>query len=356
MAKFRGDKGAFGAPGSKPSWTQGNKEGVGTANTPASRLWFTISQGILNEIYHPTVDRPQTRDVQLLFLDRDGGLLEEKRDFTYEIGRVAPSQAYRLVKRDRAGKLSLEQEILSDPLRPCVLVHSRLKGEASVLESLKVYVLCAPHLQVSGAGNNSYVVEVCGREVLVAEKDGLWLAVDASCGLSRLSCGFAGASDGLTDLKAHGRMEHEFDQAKDGNVVLTGELALPRDREFTIAVGFGDNVGNAVSVVFQSLAVEFREQRRRFVEQWKAAAPPKSDLKGSSGDDGALFFGSYNMLLTHEDNRYQGALVASLTIPWGRRAATRTERAAITWSGRGTWLRAQWRCWRRAILKYRCEY
>lgn len=46
-----------GAPGIPPRWTSSAKSGVGTALSPASAVWFTISRGILNEIYYPRIDR-----------------------------------------------------------------------------------------------------------------------------------------------------------------------------------------------------------------------------------------------------------------------------------------------------------
>jgi glucoamylase len=54
-----------GAPGSPARWTSSAKSGVGTALTASSRIWFTISHGILNEIYYPRVDTACTRDVGL---------------------------------------------------------------------------------------------------------------------------------------------------------------------------------------------------------------------------------------------------------------------------------------------------
>ena len=45
------------------------KEGVGTAYSTGSSIWFTLSHGILNEIYYPTIDRPQVRDMQFLITD-----------------------------------------------------------------------------------------------------------------------------------------------------------------------------------------------------------------------------------------------------------------------------------------------
>ena len=63
MAVLRNERQAFGKPGIAPRWTRSDKHGVGTAYSAASRVWFTISAGILNEVYYPTIDRPQIRDL-----------------------------------------------------------------------------------------------------------------------------------------------------------------------------------------------------------------------------------------------------------------------------------------------------
>ena len=82
MAKLRGTRQAFGAPGGEPRWTYGNKDGVGTAYAVSSRIWFTLVNGIVTEVYWPTIDRPQLRDLQ--YLVTDGGdtvkdMIREKR-------------------------------------------------------------------------------------------------------------------------------------------------------------------------------------------------------------------------------------------------------------------------------------
>src|SRR5207249_11508432 len=53
---------AFGGPGIEPRWTRSAKDGVGTAYATSSRLWYTLSLGIITEAYFPTIDRPQLRD------------------------------------------------------------------------------------------------------------------------------------------------------------------------------------------------------------------------------------------------------------------------------------------------------
>jgi glucoamylase len=317
MAHYRGNKSAFGAPGYQPRWTRADKDGVGTAYSTGGRVWFTIGRGILTEIYYPTVDRPQLRDLQFLFSDGDGLFLEEKRDLDYQIERILPSQGYRITRRDSEERFSFTKEVIVEPTRPCVLLHTKMEGDRDFLRNLKTYLLCTPHLEGSGEDNSAFVVEVSGRQLLVAKKENRWLAIGASCEFARLSCGYVGHSDGYTDVLKNHKMEFEFDKAQNGNVALTGELDLSNTREFTIGIAFGETLSSTVSSLLQSLGVAYKERRQLFIHQWEAAANGRMALQRSSGDKGRLFESSYNVLLTHEDKLYQGAFIASLTIPWG---------------------------------------
>ena len=314
MARFRGQKSAFGAPGYEPRWSGADKDGVGTAFSSGSRVWFTLWRGILTEAYYPTVDRPQLRDLQFLFADGNGLFLEEKRDLDYRVERLPPSQGYAIESRSRDGRLRFRKEIIADPDRPGVLVHTKL---ASPLKGLKAYLLAAPHLEGAGGSNNAFVVEASGRELLVAEKKNRWLAVGASCGFARLSCGYVGTSDGYTDLAQHHAMTYEFDEARNGNVAVTGELNLGRAEEFTVALALGESLTHAIGGLFQTLGIPYKERRQVFLRQWQAAAEGRKPLDGASGDQGRLYEASYNLLLSHEDKLYAGAFVASLSIPWG---------------------------------------
>ena len=317
MAHFRGQKNAFGAPGMAPRWTHADKEGIGTAYAPGSHIWFTVWNGTLTEVYYPTVDRPQLRDLEFLFSDGKDLFLEEKRDLHHQTERIDPSQGYKISSRDPQGRFSLTKEIITEPTRPCVLLHVKLEGNDNFLASLKAYVLCAPHLEMGGEGNNAFVVEVSGRNLLVAEKNKRWLVLGATCQFCRLSCGYVGYSDGYTDVVKNHEMKFEFDEAKNGNVALTGEIDVPQSREFTLGLAFGESFPSAVSALFQSLGVPYKERRKVFVDQWKTATGDRKSLERASKDKGRLYHSSYGLLLTHEDKLFQGAFVASLTIPWG---------------------------------------
>ena len=87
----------------------------------------------------------------------------------------------------------------------------------------------------------------------------------ASCGFSRLSCAYVGSSDGYTDLAKHHEMEFEFDEARNGNVAVTGELNLPGARESTIGVAFGETLPDTISTRFQSLGAPYGERRQVFI-------------------------------------------------------------------------------------------
>ncbi len=318
MAKFRGERMAFGQPGIEPRWTHGGKDGVGTAYAASSRIWFTVWNGIITETYYPTIDKPQIRDLQFLISDGRTFLHEEKRHLQTHIERPwSNALAYRLTNSDPEGRYQIEKEIIADPHLSCVLQHTRLLGDPQFLSELSICALCAPHLDVGGWGNNGYVVEAAGRQILVAEKRGTWLALAATAPFQRLSCGYVGSSDGWRDLEQNKRMNWEFDRAPDGNIALMGELDLGGKEEFTLGLALGDGLHNAVTTLLQGLGVPFEEQLSHYVEQWQRVSRKTIPLGGANGNGGNLYETSVSLLLAHEDKNFPGAFIASLSIPWG---------------------------------------
>src|SRR6266699_974580 len=127
---------AFGAPGIEPRWTSSAKEGLGTAYHTSCRVWFTLSHGIINEIYYPTIDQPNTRDFQFLISDGETFCHEEKRDLDHRIEYPERGGRYRLIKH-----------VLTDPHRSVLLVHTKLEIlDDSLRGKLHLYALLAPHL------------------------------------------------------------------------------------------------------------------------------------------------------------------------------------------------------------------
>jgi glucoamylase len=309
---------APGAPGLEPRWTSSQKSVVGTAYSTSSKIWWTTSHGTINEIYNPTIDKPQVRDLELLITDGETFVHEEKRDlkhtFSY-LSRDAP--AVGIVNCDPAGRYTITKEIISDPHAPVLLMRVKFAGDAELLRKMKAYALLAPHLDGGGAHNNGRVLDVAGRRVLLAWRNSSALAMSVDCGFANASCGFVGTSDGYQDVTRHFGMEWNYGSATDGNIALTGEINIAEHPEFVLAVGFGSGAHSALTRTAGALNTPFDLQMARFIEQWERVQAGV-DLASAAEDGGKLLKASYGVLLTHEDKTFAGAFIASASIPWGQ--------------------------------------
>ena len=248
---------APGRPGMEPRWTRGNKDGVGTAYSADSELWYTLWSGIVTEVYHPTVDRPQVRDMQFLVTDGETFFHEEKRHLSHRVEKLAHhALGYRVTNSDPGGRYEIVKEVIGDPHLPVLLQDIALRTkQAAGGGSVRLYALCAPHLEVGGWGNSAYSLEVAGRRLLVAKKRDTWMAMGATVPFTKTSCGYVGRSDGWTDISADLKMDWEYESAEDGNVALTAEL--PQVDAFTLAISFGDTLHRSVTALLQSLSTPF---------------------------------------------------------------------------------------------------
>src|ERR1700682_3111795 len=80
---------APGAPGADAHWLSAAHGGVGTSNTMQSKVWFTLSDGALNEVYYPTLDVPNVQMLQLIIVH--GTYLQtESEDTTHRVEVLDP--------------------------------------------------------------------------------------------------------------------------------------------------------------------------------------------------------------------------------------------------------------------------
>ena len=307
---------AFGSPGIVPRWTSSAKEGVGTAYHTSCRLWFTISHGIVDEIYYPSVDQPNTRDVQFLITDSESFCHEERRDLIHSIEYPEKDcPFYRLTNSDKQGRYRLVKHVLTDPHRSVLLIHTKLEVlDESLRGKLRIYLLVAPH----GSRNSARCLEVGGNPLMHAQRNSTHLVTACSPGFLRRSVGFVGASDGWQDLMRHYGMEWEFRDAPSGNVAMIGEVQLPASEEFTVAIACGSSCQSTTAKLLQSLAEPFESHRKAYVRQWqRAVINSEFDFSADTTDGGHIYRLSRCVLLLHEDKIFQGAMVASMSIPWG---------------------------------------
>jgi glucoamylase len=318
---------APGAPGITPHWTSSAKVGVGTSLSPESRVWFTLSHGIFNEIYYPRVDQACTRDLGLIVTDGQDWFSEEKRDADHEVSFLAEGvPAYRLVNTCRQGRYRLEKEILSDPRRDVVLQKTRFVPLKGSLSDYHLYALLAPHLGNQGMGNTAWVGEYKGVPMLMAQQGSNALALACSVPWLNRSAGFVGTSDSWQDLSQHKCMTWRYDRAEDGNVALGGEIDLlagdgnpGSGSDFVLALGFGRNPAEAGQRALASLLDGFEVAQDAYIREWQGWQKKLHSLQveGAEPCPQDLCQVSTAVLRTHEAKRFPGGLIASLAIPWG---------------------------------------
>jgi glucoamylase len=309
---------APGWPGIEPRWTSSAKTGVGTALNLHSRVWFTLSHGILNEIYFPRVDQACIRDFGMIVTDGEGFFSEEKRHCTFQNLPIEPGvPAYELTNTSIEGRYRIEKEVLTDPWRNVVLQRIRFVPLQGKLGDYRLYALLAPHLANFGFGNTGWAGEYKGTRMLFAERGPCALALGCSVPWRKRSVGFVGVSDSWQDLEQHFQMTWEYDRAENGNIGLTGEVDLAAcNGEFILALGFGAIWAEAGQQVISSLLTAYEMTRKDYVSHWQnwQQTLKKLDAKPREKD---LYRASTAVLRSHESKDFLGGIIASLSIPWG---------------------------------------
>jgi glucoamylase len=305
---------APGCPGIPPRWTSSAKSGVGTALSPVSRVWFTLSHGILDEIYYPRVDQACTRDFGFIVTDGHGFFAEEKRDCVCEIAALEDGvPAFKLTNTHAGGRFRITKHIFSNPRTDVVLQRTRLEVLSG--PPLRLFALLAPHLVNGGAHNTAWIGDYKGHRLLFAEGDGTRLALGCSRRFLACSAGFVGHSDGWQMLHRDGWLTEEYDRAADGNVALTAEIAEP-ESEFVLALGFGRTPPEAAFRVRTSLQTPFDTRQEEYAMHWRAWQAQLRSLDRKV-DGHNVYRVSTAVLRCHESPTFPGGLIASLSIPWG---------------------------------------
>jgi glucoamylase len=294
---------------------------VGTALHPASRVWFTLNQGILTEIYYPRVDQASVRDLGLIVTDGRAFFSEEKRHTHQTVTVLAEGvPAYHLTNTCQQGRYRIEKEVLADPVRDVVLQQISFIPLQGTLADYHLYVLLAPRLGNRGAENTAWVGDDDDKGVplLLAEGAGSALALACSAPWRKRSVGFVGVSDGWQDLARHRTMTWTYSRAANGNVALCGEVDLVASSgHFVLALGFGRAVAEAGQQARASLLAGFATARAQYLQEWQAWQGSLSVAEPVLPGRRDLVRLSAAVIRTHEDKSLAGGLIASLSIPWG---------------------------------------
>ena len=354
---------APGAPGAPPTWVNAAKTGAGASyeayvdgqyrdggpTGEVSRVWFSIADGVLTETMYGLIHEAQIKQLRFAVVTEDDLSVEgtdttHRTEYLHTDAQGRPlSPAYRVITTDKAGRYEIEKRIYTDPDRQALIVRATIRA---LRGDITPYLLLEPHMANTGVGDSGHAtaggamgdsppmfdrpgLPITQVGALAAHEDDVHLLLQTDRPFSSASTGFVGASDGLTDL-ADGRLDHLYQSTGDrtGNIMLTAGLERIREGETLtqdFVIGFGSSAEAAQMEVNATFAAGLDEVLARFNgagdrvgwEDYIASLDQLPRLAEQATDGGKLAYASALMLKVQEDRTHAGALIASLSNPWG---------------------------------------
>jgi glucoamylase len=333
---------APGAPGAESRWVFSGKTGIGTSyeqyldgsysdkapTGKVSKVWFSLADGIVTETMFGLIHEAQLKEMQF-FIKGDGFLDEEKRDtvstieylYTDEQGRPL-SLAYKVVNRDKEGLYEIEKHIFTDPDRNSLVVKTFFRSFA---DDITPYLYVNPHIGNTGSNDKAWAEQ----GVWYAQDGDTAMALVTDAPVAQSSVGFVGASDGATALGSKGELGELYTTTGEqkGNVAITLQMPSLSNTaaEWEFAIGFGDKPQESLQVAQQTLKAGYAKVLAQYNGEgdaigWSdylASLPALDELSATATDNGKLLHASALVLKAQEDKANAGALIASLSNPWG---------------------------------------
>ena len=338
---------APGAPGADPVWAFSGKTGIGTSyepytegqyqgseTNPISKVWFSVAQGILTETMYGMIHNAQLKELQFVIVGN--GFIDTEKDHTNSTieylhtdaqGRPQ-SLAYKIVNKDKDGKYQIEKHIFTDPNRDSLMMKVVF---TAFEDGITPYLYANPHIDNSGAND---IATVDGNALIAHTnaKDSSVLTIRSDIDFVKASAGFVGTSDGLIDLADNGQLDHHYqttsaDTSSLGNVALTAQYPTLNSNSYTVnfTLGFGadkqaslDNANTTLSLGYDAvLSAYLGDEKHLGWKDYLASLTPLTTMATNTTDGGKLLYASALVLKAQEDKTYAGALIASLSNPWG---------------------------------------
>ena len=268
----------YSSMGQDAHWPTAAKNGFGTSTTLTSKVWFTLANGVMTEVFFPTLDMPNVETLQLQVAA--DGKIESEIDATHHRLELPNSNApiFRQINTAKSGQYTITKTYITDPRRNTVLIDLDFNPRTSA----KLYVHYDPSLNNSGRHDTAWT-----------EGDAL-LAVEKNIASALIpSCGFINATN-----------------RAGGNVIQTAEL---KQKRCTLALGFGKSAAQASAAARASLARGFEAIRREYEDGWQryVATLPRIAKHQRQFNMAAM------VLKGLEDKTFRGASIASPSVPWG---------------------------------------
>jgi glucan 1,4-alpha-glucosidase len=326
---------APGAPGRDAQWATAGKQGVGSSANVESKVWFTLAQGVLTEVYYPDVTVANVHLLQFVVVNPKTKKVEtEQDDAVHQIKVLRPdSLTFQQINTAKSGEWKITKTYATDPERDSVLIEVQFQTKN---KDLNLYVYYDPSIGNSGMGDeavspaprivigeNSVNKGVPITESLASTKDfglqasdgEIFSALMFSSPISEMTNGYYQTSDGLEQLRKNGRISQPNWRAEKGNVVQMAKIDRPQ--RFTTILSFAketDEFGTAFVNARDSREKGFAKVLAEYEKGW---ADYVKTIRKVEPKYQAQFNMAAMQLKIHEDKTVRGANIASLSVPWG---------------------------------------
>ena len=333
------------APGNASVWAPAAKDFLGTALSDKSRVYFTGAEGVLTEVFYPTLDKVQNVDLQFLVTDanRTWGD-EERRQAQHDITQLNKrAMLWQVATIADSGKWKITKKIFSDPEHSTVIqrVIFQTLEPGKAVNDYNVYVLNNPAINGTGSGDsasqcggdaglgpdNSRTLTANSRTMLVASEPNStasalaislpWKMVGSN---TMVSNGFVGRNDGFTDLIAGSSdktMDFHYDAAFGGNVAQMGWVDFGNSTassiSFDLVLAFGNNEQEAENTANATLGSNLSALEKTYTDAWVDYTKGLNNQDGKADDQ---YYLAAMTLKTIQD-KSNGAMIAGPGTPWG---------------------------------------
>jgi glucan 1,4-alpha-glucosidase len=327
---------APGAPGKDAQWASAGKQAVGTSANLESKIWFTLQNGALTEVYYPDVTVANVHKLEFVVVNPKTKKVEtETGDATHKIKATRPdSLSFQQINTAKSGEWKITKVYTTDPERSTVLIDVLFEQKNKQSSVYELYIYYDPSISNTGMHDTAWAVKNLKDETqntLIAQDGNISsaLMIDHQgeiflkpFALSDITNGFLGISDGLSQLKEKKSLM-TYEKAENGNVV---QFAKVKDRErainpgsplpfrFKLALSFGKTPDEALKTAKVSLSKGFSVNLEEYEKGWSAYV---KTLRKVEPKYQAQFNMAAMVLKAQEDKTVRGANVASLTVPWG---------------------------------------
>src|SRR4051812_48652984 len=142
-------------PGDVSHFDLARKDCVGTARNRGSKVWFTVADGVLSDVYFPTNDTTNNETLQYVVTDGSTFTDLQTRDMTYTVTKPDDrALSCRGTTTPKSGRSRIVTDSVPDPGRESAVMPTRFPAPPGKARNYRLYVRFDPTLNGNGGGGN----------------------------------------------------------------------------------------------------------------------------------------------------------------------------------------------------------